>query len=173
MRGQKQHKLTNSDEWNTWQNMRCRVKDKSKIYLKRGIKVYEPWQNDFMAFYTYLMGSIGAKPGKDYQLDRINNDCDYEPGNLRWATIKQQARNRTTSKYLTLNNKTQTIADWADETGLTRNCIYLRIRKNWPVESVLNPKDLSNTGGVAGNSARARYISNLRWEKQRQGEHDA
>jgi hypothetical protein len=61
------------------------------LYGGRGIKC-------FFTGVEQIIGEIGKRPGKGYSLDRINNDGHYEPGNIRWATWKQQANNRRNSK---------------------------------------------------------------------------
>jgi hypothetical protein len=64
-----------------------------EFYGGRGISMYEPWRHDFPAFARYLDTVLGERP-EGLTLDRINNDGHYEPGNLRWATRGEQARNR-------------------------------------------------------------------------------
>lgn len=66
-------------------------------YGGRGIEVHPEWLDDFWAF----VRDVGERPegktpgGRAYwQLDRINNDGNYEPGNVRWATPLQQANNQ-------------------------------------------------------------------------------
>lgn len=89
--------------YNCWWNMvsRCTNKhdDQYPEYGGRGIKVYEPWINDFESFRSY----VGPKP-PGTSLDRIDNNGNYEPGNLRWANRSQQSvntrkRRNTKSKY--------------------------------------------------------------------------
>lgn len=65
-------------------------------YGGRGIKVCDEWRHSFCAFYACM----GEPPTSKHTLDRINNDGNYEPGNCRWATMKEQRANRCDSpKY--------------------------------------------------------------------------
>lgn len=81
-------------EYYAWDNMkkRCYVRKHPKYsyYGARGIKVCSRWRKSFKNFYA----DMGPKPRPSLTLDRRNNDGDYEPENCRWATMKQQARNR-------------------------------------------------------------------------------
>ena len=88
-----------SPEYNTWRHMRmrCTTNENSRYYRNyygRCIRIYPPWKKSFAAFLIYLLSTIGRRPSDEYSLDRINNDGNYEPGNLRWSTSKEQANNR-------------------------------------------------------------------------------
>lgn len=81
-------------EYGIWCSMirRCENKndDAYPRYGGRGITVHPEWRADFAAF----LRDVGRRPSPDLSLDRIDNDRGYEPGNIRWATAKQQANNR-------------------------------------------------------------------------------
>lgn len=81
-------------EWRVWMDMRGRCTRAThrdwKDYGGRGIVVCGRWSGSFEAFYA----DMGPRPLHGYSLDRINNEGNYEPGNCRWATAKEQAANR-------------------------------------------------------------------------------
>ena len=87
--------------YDTWLSMKKRTnpnnKDKNKYYSHRGIEVCDEWLNDYQKFKNYVLNHLGERPEK-YSLDRINNDGNYEPGNVRWASSKTQSNNRSVSK---------------------------------------------------------------------------
>jgi len=89
-------------------------------YGGRGIQVSDRW----MTFENFI-SDMGNRPA-GMTLDRIDNDGPYAPGNCRWATPAQQARN--TRKALRWNGKS--IADWADETGIPYATLFTRFKKH-------------------------------------------
>lgn len=100
------HGMTGTAEHRAWISMRRRCYLKTfrqyKDYGGRGIRVCDEWLSNFMAFYNY----IGPKPSPQHTLDRINNNGNYEPGNVRWATWAEQATNKSprgSRKYLRVN----------------------------------------------------------------------
>ena len=70
---------------------------KYKDYGGRGITVCEEWRNDFIKYYEYV-SKLPHFNEKGYSIDRINDNGNYEPGNVRWATAKEQANNTRRNK---------------------------------------------------------------------------
>lgn len=80
-----------------------------------------------------FLADMGRRP-EGTNLDRINNLGNYEPGNCRWATPKEQARNRRSNKSLTLNGETKPLSAWAEQFGLCPETIGARLKRGWPPE---------------------------------------
>lgn len=102
-------------------------------YGARGIVVCERWRSSFLAFVL----DMGERPA-GHTIERIDVNGSYEPGNCRWATAKEQARNKTDNNVLTLNGETKCIAEWADCTGIPSHTIRARIGVyGWSIERAL------------------------------------
>jgi len=83
--------------YSVWGGIKKRCYNKKepgyKNYGWRGIKMYEPWINDYLMFKNYILSNLGERP-EGHSLDRIDNDGNYEPGNLRWADRVTQNTNQ-------------------------------------------------------------------------------
>ena len=113
-------------EYLAWNQMiqRC-TNSKVRNYHRyggRGITVCPEWRMSYKAFIDH----IGKKPLPSLTLDRINNNGNYESGNVRWTTIEIQARNSRTAHMITFEGKTQCVTDWVNELGLDKKTIRLR-----------------------------------------------
>jgi len=90
-----------------------------KNYGGRGISVAEEWEEEkggFESFLDYMLRSSGPCP-EGCTLDRIRVNVAYEPGNLRWATTHEQARNKTTSRLVDFMGSRLNIVDFAKLVG--------------------------------------------------------
>lgn len=123
------HGMRHSPEYSSWVSMKSRCYNpKNKDYKKygaRGIVVYDPWKKSFDAFYKH----IGPRP-KDTSLDRIDGKKGYIPGNVRWATLAVQNRNRYDAVFVTTKNGDRLhITDVAKLLGITRGAAAMRNRR--------------------------------------------
>lgn len=108
-------------------------------YGERGITVSEEWLNDFWAFYDH----IGHRPAGT-TLDRIDNNLGYFPGNVRWATPRQQARNRRNNTLLEYSGRKKSITEWAEEYGVKETTIHERLKRGWGIGSAIGAPDASS-----------------------------
>lgn len=125
-----------SPEYNTWANMFSRTQNPKNTsfmdYGGRGITLCERW----LKFENFL-ADMGEKPGKNYSIDRIENDLGYYKENCRWATPQEQADNKRSNILLTYNGKTQNITQWENELGTNRGTLWMRLKLGWSVEKAL------------------------------------
>lgn len=130
------HGKSRTIEYRIWLDMRkrCNGKYRSEYrnYGGRGIRVCERWDD----FELFLL-DVGSRPSARHSLERENNDGDYEPGNVRWATRSEQNRNKRDSKFIEWRGERLTQADWADRTGLSQHVIYSRLKHGWSVADAL------------------------------------
>ena len=136
--GRPTHGMSKSPEYSSWLCMRQRCRNPRQKnfahYGGRGIKVCDRW-DDFAAF----LEDVGLRPA-GHSLDRINVDGDYEPGNVRWATQQQQIENTRVVRMVTLNGKTQSVAAWTREMGLSLGQVQSREKAGWSTaDAILTP----------------------------------
>lgn len=107
------HGFSRTPLYYVWQAMIQRCHDPSnKSYPRyggKGIQVCPEWRESFVAFMEY----IGPRPD-GLTLDRIDSKGNYEPGNVRWATYKQQARNTSRNRLHTIDGVTRCLAEWCE-----------------------------------------------------------
>lgn len=119
-----------SPEYISWQHMIARCYNKNDVsyahYGGRGIEVCAHWRSSFEAFLKY----IGRRPSAQHSLDRHpDNDGNYKPGNVRWATPTEQTRNKRTNRFFPFRGKTLCLADWAKAFGIHRATLGRRLQR--------------------------------------------
>ena len=123
-------------EYRAWAKMRERCSSPKakqyKDYGGRGIRVCSSWES-FAPFLAY----VGLRPTPQHTLGRIDNDGNYEPGNVRWETRTEQARNKRNNTFITYAGKTRALAEWAEIRGIKQGTLSARLRKGWSVEKAL------------------------------------
>lgn len=128
-------------EYRLWKEIRKRCCNPNSTrfenYGGRGIGMYDPWKKDFKSFLNYLVETIGLC-STGMTIERINNNGNYEPGNLRWATPEEQQNNKRNNRVITFRGKTQTLSRWCKELDLRSNTIRCRLFNGWPEEAALS-----------------------------------
>lgn len=122
--------------YNIWNDMVSRCKNKNSIEYKRygskGINVCLDW-NKFEKFYK----DMGDPPTSKHSIDRIDNDRGYLKENCRWATSKEQARNRKSTILHTINGQTKPLIEWCEIHNKSHATVYMRIRRGWSKDRAL------------------------------------
>lgn len=126
---------------------RCNDSDDPRYsyYGERGVTVCDEWRTGFIPFQTWALSNGYTK---DLQIDRINNDGNYSPENCRWATRKQNCRNRRTSIVLTLWGQSKSITDWSedDRCVVSYNILRDRLARRWELEKALTTHRMQSPG---------------------------
>lgn len=129
------HGLCNTQTYRAWTQLIQRCTNDNlkcwKNYGGRGIS-YDPAWADFRVF----LADMGECP-PEMSLDRIDNDRGYGPGNCRWASRTEQATNRRTVVFLTHDNQTFSVAEWARRTGIKAPTIRNRLKQGWTISEAL------------------------------------
>jgi hypothetical protein len=134
------HGLARTPEHIAWMRMKIRCYNKNTKdypdYGGRGITVCDRWLNSFEAF----LADMGLKPSSKHSLDRYpDNNGNYEPGNCRWATAKEQTRNARSNRLVTFNGRQMCIGELAELVGMDYFLLRGRIlHRRWSVEKAVS-----------------------------------
>jgi hypothetical protein len=122
-----------TSEYASWNAMKDRCNNQNSTayarYGGRGI-THDPAWTDFKKF----LEDMGPKENSKLEIERIDNDKGYYKENCRWATHKEQTRNRggkRATRLYTFDGKTMCIADWAREVGISPQSMQKRLNKGW------------------------------------------
>lgn len=123
--------------WLSWASMRARCLNQKnpayKDYGGRGIVICQRWLDSFQNFFD----DMGDRPD-GLSLERIDVNGNYEPGNCKWATDKEQTRNQRRTRRITFNGETLSSAEWGERLAMPSRLIRYRIDTlGWDVESAL------------------------------------
>lgn len=121
-----------------WGNMRYRCQNPHAInaerYVDRGIKVCDEWANNFEAFAKWALANGYSD---ELSLDRIDNNGNYESSNCRWATLKEQGRNKRNNVMITYKGESHCLSEWAEITNQPRARLQMRHHRGWSDKEIL------------------------------------
>lgn len=127
-----------------WRSMIGRTKDmRDHLYGGRGIKVCDRWttgENGKTGFECFA-ADMGDRPSLNHSIDRYpNNDGNYEPGNCRWATAKEQARNRRQNIFVNIAGKRLCLLDAVPllNPSMDYDTVLGRLDKGWPLREAIH-----------------------------------
>lgn len=130
-------KATRTREYVTWQSMlgRCENSNDPSFarYGKRGVKVCLRWRNSYADFKL----DMGKRP-LNMTIERINSNGNYEPGNCRWASSKEQNRNRHTNKMVTWKGQRMSLAEACERAHRPYKTVWMRLRVGWTLNAALD-----------------------------------
>jgi hypothetical protein len=140
--------------------MKRRANDVSDpLYGGRGISICERWEkgesgkSGFMCF----VEDMGPRPSSTHSIDRINNDGNYEPNNCRWATPKEQARNRRQNIFIDVSGTRLCLKDAVPilNPSISYDRVLGRIERGWPIlAAIFEPR-------IPGKSLRRRTLTGV------------
>lgn len=149
--------------YRSWANMLTRCNNKNDTayqwYGGRGIQVCSRW-----SMYENFLADMGERPER-MTIDRIDTNGNYCPKNCRWATNKQQHRNKRSNRLLTHGGETKCVAEWAETVEISQRALANRIDVyGWSVEKALTTVgDTRKTMAVTHNGV-TKYLSE--WAKE-------
>lgn len=120
-----------------WRGVKSRIKNPNHhaypYYGGRGLTMDPCWER-----YENFVSDMGERPSLAHSIERLDNNLGYWPSNCVWASRYDQANNKRNNHHLTANGKTQTLAEWAAETGLMAATIAKRLDYGWTEQAAVN-----------------------------------
>lgn len=131
-----------SIEYKLWRSIKQRCLNPKQIQYKdyggRGIKLCERWLDSLN-----FIKDIPKRPSPLHTFGRIDNDGNYEPGNVRWETRSEQQNNRRVCHYIEFNGETKTLTQWARHFGIKPRRLFGRVKSQWPFEKAIQPRNFT------------------------------
>ncbi len=133
------HGMSKTSEYDTFHRIRVRCYNKNcsdyPDYGGRGIRVCDRWLESFENF----LKDMGRKPSSVHSIERINVNGNYEPSNCRWATPKEQAGNRRSTKLVTYRGESMTVTELARRNQLDHTTLARRLfLYSWDMERAVS-----------------------------------
>ena len=131
------HGLSRTREYRIWTGIVKRTNPNTKAHNTpsyRHVSLAAEWRG-FEGFKRFLE-HVGPPPTPKHTIDRKDPTGNYEPGNVRWATIADQQRNRTNNLTITWSGRTMVVTAWARELGMPLMTLVNRVRR-WPLERAM------------------------------------
>lgn len=132
------HGMSSRPEYRAWIRMWQRVKARPthpdyKTYVLNNVRVAARWSS-FESFFV----DMGPRPSACHSLDRYPDPRgNYAPGNVRWATQREQQNNKRNNHRVTFDGLCLTLSEWARRTRIRKDTLRLRLEKGWSVERAL------------------------------------
>ncbi len=150
------HGESRTPEYQAWLNIRKRCISPNnpgyKNYGGRDIKICDSWHDSYKNF----LADMGRRPSPKHSIDRRDNNGNYEPGNCRWATDKQQRRNRQTNHIVTYNGRRMVLADACRLAGISRSTVRTRLKSGWDIDRALSQPPRQHSDRHRGHGLRSR-----------------
>lgn len=125
--------------YRVWANMIQRTEDKNNnryyIYGARGITICKEWRKDFKVFFDW---AISNNWERGLQIDRIDNDGNYEPNNCRIVTVKENMNNTSRNRIFTINGEKINLTQLANKHNMTPSRLWARLTDGWDINDALN-----------------------------------
>lgn len=129
-RGNIIHSSSKTRLYNIWRNMKTRCYDTKatfyKRYGKRGITICDEWKENFKTFKKW---SLENGYSDNLEIDRIDNNGNYEPSNCKWATRKEQNNNKSNNHFVEINGETKTLKQWCEYKKIPYVTVTTRIHR--------------------------------------------
>lgn len=130
------HGMSNALEYDIWLKMKARCsnpQDKSyPRYGGRGISYSPAWES-----FDVFIADMGKRPTNRHTLERVDNNLGYTPENCRWATYTEQARNKSSNRFLEIDGVKRPLSAWAEIGAVTPQHLRGRLRDGWGVKAAV------------------------------------